>query len=121
MKNKKLLSSILLMLVMVLILGVSNVYADDGFGSIEDLTDTLDNSSSTDDKDDADIEDKNTTTDTNILDETENETANNSSTYNSTNLPETGMNSTIPVIALIVAFGISTVVAYNKVKEYRNI
>ncbi len=45
----------------------------------------------------------------------------NSSIYNSTNLPKTGIGDSLPVAALVVIFGISAVYAYKKIKDYRNI
>lgn len=50
-----------------------------------------------------------------------NNNTNNSSVYTNTNLPKTGIGDTIPVAMLVVVFGISSVYAYKKVKEYRNI
>ena len=47
--------------------------------------------------------------------------ANNASVYNNTNLPKTGIESSLPVAALVVVFGISAVYAYKKIKDYRNI
>ncbi len=46
---------------------------------------------------------------------------NSSSTYNSTNLPKTGIGDSLPIAALVVIFGISAVYAYKKIKDYRNI
>lgn len=47
---------------------------------------------------------------------------NNSSSYNNTNnLPKTGIEDSIPVAMLVVILGISSIYAYRKVKEYRNI
>ena len=47
--------------------------------------------------------------------------SNNSSVYNNTNLPKTGVASSLPIAALVVIFGISAIYAYKKVKEYKNI
>lgn len=46
---------------------------------------------------------------------------NNASVYNNTNLPKTGIESSLPVAVLVVVFGISAVYAYKKIKDYRNI
>lgn len=46
---------------------------------------------------------------------------NNSSVYNNTSLPRTGISDSIPVAVLIVVLGISAVYAYKKMKDYRNI
>ena len=51
-----------------------------------------------------------------------NRTNNTASIYNdSSNLPQTGIEDSIPVALLVVVFGISAVYAYKKIKEYRNI
>ena len=50
-----------------------------------------------------------------------NTNTNNSSIYNNTNLPQTGIEDSIPVALLVVVFGISAVYAFKKIKEYRNI
>ena len=66
----------------------------------------------------------NNTSNTNKTNNTTNSTnkSNNSSVYNnSTNLPKTGVASSLPIAVLVVIFGISAVYAYKKVKDYRNI
>ena len=50
-----------------------------------------------------------------------NTNTNNSSTYTNTNLPKTGIGDAVPVAILVVVFGISSIYAYKKIKEYRNI
>ena len=45
----------------------------------------------------------------------------NTSTYNNTSLPNTGIGDSVPVVLLVVVFGISAVYAYKKIKEYKNI
>ena len=50
-----------------------------------------------------------------------NTNTNNSSIYNNTNLPQTGIEDSIPTVLLIVVFGISAVYAYKKISDYRNI
>ena len=47
--------------------------------------------------------------------------ANNTNTYSNTNLPKTGIESSIPVAMLIVIFAISSVYAYKKINDYKNI
>lgn len=56
----------------------------------------------------------NTTADTNSL-------SNNTTIYNNTNLPKTGIEDSIPVAMLVVVFGISAVYAYKKINDYKNI
>ena len=46
---------------------------------------------------------------------------NNVSAYNNTSLPKTGLQESLPVVLLVVVFGISAVYAYKKIKDYRNI
>lgn len=46
---------------------------------------------------------------------------NNVSSYNNTNLPKTGLQDSLPVVLLVVVFGISAVYAYKKINYYRNI
>ena len=45
----------------------------------------------------------------------------NTSLYNSTNLPDTGLEDSLPVVVLIGVVGISAVYAYKKIKDYQNI
>ena len=46
---------------------------------------------------------------------------NNTSNYANTSLPSTGIESSVPVVLVIVIFGISAIYAYKKIKDYRNI
>ena len=46
---------------------------------------------------------------------------NNVSSYNNTSLPKTGLQESLPVVLLVVVFGISAVYSYKKIKDYRNI
>lgn len=50
-----------------------------------------------------------------------NSNTNNSSIYNNTSLPKTGITDSIPVAVLLVVFGISSIYAYKKIKDYKNI
>ena len=64
----------------------------------------------------------NTNTNTNVnTNRNRNTNTNNSSIYNNTALPKTGIGDVVPVAALIVVFGISAVYAYRKINEYKNI
>ncbi len=45
----------------------------------------------------------------------------NTSNYANTSLPSTGIESAVPVVLVIVIFGISAIYAYKKIKDYRNI
>lgn len=46
---------------------------------------------------------------------------NSSSSYNNTNLPKTGIEDSMPVVVLVVVFGISAVYAYKKINDYKNV
>lgn len=50
-------------------------------------------------------------------------TTNNASSYsnNSKNLPETGLQDSIPMVAVVLALIISAIYAYKKVKDYQNL
>lgn len=48
-------------------------------------------------------------------------TTNNTSTYNNSSLPKTGVADSMPVAVLVVVLGISGVYAYKKMQEYKNI
>ena len=62
-----------------------------------------------------------TNTNTNTNRANNNTNTRNSSIYNNTNLPSTGIGDSLPTAALVVVFGISAVYAYKKIKDYRNI
>ena len=127
MKNSKVIKLILtIILGMAILLTATQVFAiEEGLdlmNEIEDFTPQTTNST----------ENKNTTGNTtNSL--TTNNTSNtsltnqnstnntNSSIYNNTNLPKTGLADSLPVVLLVVAFGISAVYAYNRINYYKNI
>ncbi len=46
---------------------------------------------------------------------------NNTSNYNNSSLPKTGIEDSIPGVVLVVILGISAVYAYNKIQYYKNI
>lgn len=48
-------------------------------------------------------------------------TTNNTSNYNNTSLPKTGIEDSVPVFVLAVIFGISAIYAYKKIQDYKNI
>lgn len=60
----------------------------------------------------------NTNRNTNLNTNTRNNTSN---TYNNSNLPNTGIQNSIPTVLLLIVFVISAVYAYKKIKEYKNI
>ena len=89
-----------------------------------DLTNTIDNPSSSSNSN-SNSNNSNTNsnrtnnTNTNRTNNTNN--TNNSSIYNNTNLPKTGISDSIPVALLLVVFGVSSVYAYKKIRDYKNI
>ena len=62
-----------------------------------------------------------TTTNNNAATNNSNATSLNSSSYNNTNLPETGLQDSLPIAVLVVVLGISAVYAYKKIKDYQNV
>lgn len=107
------LFSILLISVMVMMLCTS-VFAADNTNGFTQLT--LDGNNTGTNA-------NNTNTNTNKANTNTNNTnkTNNTAIYNNTNLPKTGVESSVPVAMLVVVFGISAVYAYKKIKDYRNI
>ncbi len=103
--------SILIISVMVMIFS-TNVFAADNTNGFTQLT--LDGSNTA-----ANNTNTNNTNTNNT--NTNSNKVNNTSIYNNTNLPKTGVASSIPVAMLVVVFGISAVYAYKKIKDYRNI
>lgn len=106
------LFSILLISVMVMMLCTSVFAADNTNGFTQLTLDGNNTGANT----------NNTNTNTNRANTNNtNRTTNNTAIYNNTNLPKTGVESSIPVAMLVVVFGISAVYAYKKIKDYRNI
>lgn len=48
-------------------------------------------------------------------------TTNNTSNYNNSSLPKTGIEDSMPTVILLVVLGISGVYAYKKMQDYKNI
>ena len=120
--------SVLLISIMVMMFS-TNVLAANNTNDFSDLTSTLNNTNTNSNKTNTNINmnninmnnvDMNNINMNNINMNNINKT-NNASIYNSTNLPKTGIEDSIPVALLVVVFGISAVYAYKKIKEYRNI
>ena len=121
-------ASILLISTMVILFNAS-VFAADNTG-FNDLTSTLSNSSNNSANANVAANNTNSSLNTNVnnnssntnrTNSTLNTNVNNSSIYNNTDLPKTGVESSIPVAMLVVILGISAVYAYRKINEYRNI
>ena len=67
---------------------------------------------------------KNTNTNSNTSNNNtsaKNNVSNYSNSNNTTNIPKTGIEDSIPTMALVVVFGISAVYAYKKINDYKNV
>lgn len=90
---------------------------DDDEGDEDEIELSLDNTNTN--TNNTNTNTNNTNTNTNNTNKANN--TNNASIYNNTNLPKTGVAQSIPVVALILVFGVSAVYAYKKIKDYRNV
>ena len=126
--------SILLTGLMVIILNTQVLAADSG--NLTDLTDTLNasgsenNSSSNTNRSNTNSSNTNRTNtnlssnNTNLSSSNTNRSNNVSTsiyTNNDSNLPQTGIEDSVPVAMLVVIFTISAIYAYKKIKDYRNL
>lgn len=113
----KVCSILLIVVMMTLVLGTTVNAATDN-GNFTDMTDTLRNGNTNT---------NNTNTNTNNTNRNTNNTntnalnTNNSSVYNNSDLPNTGIESSIPVALLVVIFAISSIYAYKKINDYKDI
>lgn len=129
MKKVSLIKGILLILLSVVLIGTTGVYAadsdlEDDIDDMMNFTNTSSNKANTSNT--SNTTNRTNTSNTNKVNNTTNtnRTSNNSSVYNNTNntsLPKTGIEDSFPTIALIVVFGISAVYAFNKIRDYKNI
>lgn len=120
--------SILLVSLMVILFSTNVFAAENNDTSFQDLTGTLGNSTenntsnNTNSNTNANNANKNgNNTNTNNANANKNNNTNNSSIYNNTDLPKTGVESSIPVVVLVAIFGISAVYAYKKIDDYKNL
>lgn len=117
------LVSIVLIFMMVSLVTVSVFAADDA--SFNEITLSGNNTSSSNTNSNTTNSNTNTNTNSNtnsnINISKNNTNVNNSSVYNTNNLPQTGISDSIPVVMLVVVFGISAVFAYKKISDYKNI
>ena len=132
MKNLIKISSVLLISVMVMLF-TTFVNAADNDSGFNDLTGTINTTSSNNTTGNSNVDNTNAgNTNSNISNNTNtnsnaNKNTNNSSIYKNSNankntdLPKTGIEDSIPVAMLVVVFGISAVYAYKKINEYKNI
>ncbi len=120
MKNSKLVKMVLVvMIILIMILVAGQVFAE------TDLTPSLMGGSSSGGVNVLDISNtpKNNTVN-NATNNTINNTVlttNNTSNYNNTSLPKTGIEDSVPGAILVVVLGISAVYAYKKMQDYKNI
>ena len=117
----------------VVILGISlmvMLFSTSVMAAEVDLTDTLSgnntnsanaNSNSANTNSNSANTNSNRTNNTNTNRTNNTNNTNNSSVYNNTNLPKTGISDSIPVALLLVVFGVSSVYAYKKIRDYKNI
>ncbi len=125
--------SLFLSILAIIILASTSVFAADNTTGFTDLTNTVttnnaNNTNTTNNANNANTNSANTntntpSTNTNVGNTISNTGTNktNSSSYNNTNLPKTGIADTMPIILLVTVFGISAVYAYKKIKDYQNI
>ena len=125
MKNSKLVKVVMGAIISLIVVTMANqVFAD----NVTDLTNALGNSSSSSNNSTNNITGNtalNNTTRNNTVNNTIKNnsvlTTNNTSSYNNTSLPKTGIEDHIPATILLVVFGVSAVYAYKKIQDYRNI
>ena len=129
MKNSKLVKVVMGAIISLIVVAMANqVFAD----NVTDLTNALGNSSSSSNSSSTNNSTNNTTSNTALNNTTRNNTVNNTtnnavlttnntSSYNNTSLPKTGVEDSMPAVILVVVLGISAVYAYKKIQEYKNI
>ena len=126
MKNSKLVKVVMGAIISLIVVAMANqVFAD----NVTDLTNALGNSSSSSNSSStnnitSNTELNNTTRNNTVNNTIKNNsvlTTNNTSSYNNTSLPKTGIEDHIPATILLVVFGVSAVYAYKKIQDYRNI
>ena len=128
MKKFSLIKGFLLILMSVVLIGTTGVYAADSDldGELSDLTDFSNSSNTSNTTNTSNTSNTTNTTNTSNTNNTTNKTNNttNSSVYNNTNntsLPKTGIEDSLPTMVLVVIFAVSAVYAYKKINEYKNI
>lgn len=126
MKNSKLVKVVMGAIISLIVVAMANqVFAD----NVTDLTNALGNSSSSSNSSSTNNITSNTALNNTTRNNTVNNTiknnsiltTNNTSSYNNTSLPKTGIEDHIPATILLVVFGVSAVYAYKKIQDYRNI
>lgn len=135
MENSKLVKIILIVLIGIMIASVgTSVLAVDNTtnGTYDDLASVLGNNTSSNNSSTNNAVSNNATVNNAVSNNaTSNGTLNTSALRNNATpvnnavgnatLPKTGISDSVPVVVLIVIFGISAVYAYNKIKDYKNL
>ena len=117
MKNSKLVKIVLIMIISLSVM----IVAKNSLAADTDLTNTLTGNSTTGSNmiaitgNNTISNTTNTATNNTVL------TTNNTSNYNNTSLPKTGVGDSIPGVILVVVLGISALYAYKKMQDYKNI
>ena len=130
MKNSKLVKVVMGAIISLIVVTMAN---QDFADNVTELTNSLGNSSSSSNSSSTNNSTNNITSNTALNNTTRNNTVNNTiknnsvlttnntSSYNNTSLPKTGIEDHIPATILLVVFGVSAVYAYKKIQDYRNI
>ncbi len=129
MKKTNLIKTVsILLLSVIVMLFATTVYADDN-STFTDLSSTLNTNTNNNSTNNPSNNPSNNPTNnpnvptknTNINNNTNKPNITNTSVYNNTDLPKTGLESSIPVALLVVIFGISAVYAYKKINDYKSL
>ena len=117
-----------IVMILTIFLFSTNVMAADDFEDFEEIELSISENTNTGNTN-SNVN-TNSNTNTNLNSNTNNDVLNfnkgnntnsNTNSNNTTNLPKTGIEDSAPVAMLVVVFGISSIYAYRKIKEYRNI
>lgn len=124
MKKSNLFKVFSILLIGAILLAIFNVHvlAATDNTDFTDITNTVERNNTNTNSSNTNRSNTNTNRSNTNTNNTNRITNNTASIYNDTsNLPQTGIEDSIPVALLVVVFGISAVYAYKKIKEYRNI
>lgn len=117
MKKNKLVNIVIIMIVvfMVLFIARGTVSADDNNTDYINLTGTITNGNNTS------ATPNNNTTNNSLNNSSNNNVLTTNNTVNNEALPNTGIESSISGVVLVIILGISAIYAYNKIQDYKNI
>ena len=122
MKESKLVKIVLIMilsLIVILAVNTRQSFAANNI-TITDLTNSIGSNNTTTNN----TTGNNTAINNTVVNNTTNNTVlttNNTSNYNNSSLPKTGIEDSMPTVVLLVVFGISAVYAYKKMKDYKSL